>query len=372
MTGLEMPVGTCQVQVDNQSPESWGDVLQQFADASIYQTLECGAARWGKAQLSTLVVSRDGIPVAAALVRQIRLPMGLGGIAYAGWGPAWTRRNNGADLEALRCGIRALRKEYAGRRKLFLKVTPNLYVAGDHPAKRLFKEEGFDWCARDDRTILVDLSPSLEDLRARMRRRWRQTLAKAEKQNLEIVEGTGVDLYDEGLKVYEQMHVRKQFAEFVDKTRFRAMQESLPEKLKMRILLVRESGETVAAIAWSVIGNTGLPLLAATGPRALKNNAAYLMWWKMVEWLKLNGFAFCDLGGIDPEQNPGGFTFKSGIAGEPATEVKLLGEFNYCEHHFSRLLVTGGFGTRDLVRRARLRWEKIRRPQSGRVAAGES
>jgi len=367
-----MPVSSCQVQVDNQRPESWNEILGQFADASIYQTLECGAARWGKSQLSTLVVSREGNPVAAALVRQIRFPIGVGGIAYAGWGPAWTNRNTSPDLNALRCGIRSLREEYAGRRKLFLKVTPNLYVARDHPAKQIFLEEGFEWNDRDDRTILVDLSPSLEELRTRMRRRWRQTLAKAEKQNLELAEGTGLDLYDEALKIYEQMHVRKQFAEFVDKTQFRAMQESLPDKLKMRILLVREAGETVAAITWSVLGNTGLPLLAATGPRALKNNAAYLMWWKMIEWLKQNDFAFCDLGGIDPEQNPGGYTFKSGIAGEQAMEVKLLGEFNFCANQFSRMIVTGGFGTRNLLRQLRLQWEKIRRPRPVRVATEES
>jgi lipid II:glycine glycyltransferase (peptidoglycan interpeptide bridge formation enzyme) len=254
----------------------------------------------------------------------------------------------------LRIGIRALRDECSIRQRLFLKVVPNLYAGPEHPAKQVFLEEGYSWHPRNEGTILIDLSPPLDELRGRLRRRWRQTLAKAEKSGLELEEGTSVALYDEALIVYRQMHQRKRFAEFVDKTQFRAMQESLPEEARMRILLVRKNRETVAALAWSVVGETGIPMLAATGEKALETNAAYLMWWKMVEWLKLNNFSYCDLGGIDPIQNPGGYTFKSGLGGDARLEVKPLGEFVHCTNLLSRGVVEGGVGIRQLVRQFRL------------------
>lgn len=324
------------INVDQTSESEWNSLLSLFADASIYQTWAYGAARWGRGRLSHVVLQRNQRPVALAQTRLVPLPGLPGGLAYVGWGPAWQLKGESPDLGTLRQVLVALRIEYAEMRGLGLKVVPNILSSGEHTARRVFAEEGFKWKPRPGRTILVDLSPSLEELRAGFRRRWRQTLEKAERTNIETIIGTGVEHFDMALTVYREMHDRKQFAEFVDKRQFRQMQAGLPEEAKMRILLCKADAGTIAALAWAVIGDTGLPLLAATGRRALENDAAYLMWWKMLAWLKLNGFRYCDLGGINQERNYGGFIFKSGMAKKHGQELDLLGEFEVAGNWASR------------------------------------
>jgi lipid II:glycine glycyltransferase (peptidoglycan interpeptide bridge formation enzyme) len=343
---------------NRQSAESWDEALTRFNDGIVYQSWAYAAARWGTKGLSTVSLFRNGIPASAALVRLIRLPFALGGIAYIGWGPVWQTDATSNDIENLRRAIRALRQEYAVRRRLFLRVVPNIYVTTEHPARQVFLDEGFVYHRRHEETIFLDLSPSSDNLRAQLRKSWRQGLVKAEKAGLEVARGTAVELFDEALVIYRQMHSRKKFAEFVDKDQFRAMQIALPERLKMQIILVRDAGEPVAALAWSAIGDTGLPLLAATGDRALRNGAANLMWWQMIQWLKQNGTRFCDLGGIDPVQNPGGFTFKTGIAGEAGRRVFSLGEFVCCTNPISRLAATGGIAVRNQLRRLSVAWRR--------------
>lgn len=349
------------VLIDHHRQHSWIETIAQFPDASVYQTLEYARARWPEHQISTLLLSDGREFLAAALVRQVRFPLGCGGVAYVGWGPACAAQDGAINLDAFRLAVQALRQEYAVRRGLLVRLVPNLYVDADHPARAICVEEGFTWSARPDATILLDLRPPLTELRANLRRSWRQVLNKVEKAGLEVVSGTAPELYDEGLSVYREMHARKQFAEFVDKAQFRAMQHMLPASHKMQVLLVREQGQAIAALAWSVIGRTGLPLLAATGARALETNAAYLMWWKMIEWLKANGFSHCDLGGVDPELNPGGFTFKTGLAGSQNPSRKLLGEFTCCTRRTTALTVRLGLSVRNQLRHLRQSWNRRKR-----------
>lgn len=351
------------IEIDQHSTTSWTPALGTFADASIYQSLEYASARWPADGISTLKLLTDGRPAALAMARVLQFPFSLGGIAYVGWGPAWSTIGNAAEVDTLRSMVRALRNEYAVRRGLQLRVVPNIYSDNGHPAKQVFLEEGFEWAPRADATIFLDLSPTLTELRAQLRRSWRQVLVKAEKAGLMVEQGTDTSLYDAALDVYREMHARKRFTEFVDKAQFRAMQQALAANQKMQILVVRENETVVAAIAWSVIGTTGLPLLAATTARALETGAGNLMWWRMIEWMKLNGFSRCDLGGVDQAQNPGGYIFKSGIAGSQCAVVPSLGEFNCCERPLTSALVRTGTFARNALRRARVvseRWQKRR------------
>jgi lipid II:glycine glycyltransferase (peptidoglycan interpeptide bridge formation enzyme) len=48
----------------------------------------------------------------------------------------------------------------------------------------------------------------------------------------------------------------------------------------------------------------------------------------MIEWLKERGCHWYDLGGIDPENNPGVYHFKCGIAGKTGKDETFIGEFD--------------------------------------------
>lgn len=325
---------------------AWERDLAGFSDATPYQTLAYGRARWRSGALLPLRFHRGTDLVAMALVREVRLPLVRGGVAYVGWGPAWQRPGAPRDGRALRGVLRRMRELLVEARGLHVRVVPQAF-RDETDVQDAYAEAGFRWSARPARTLLVGLGVPSGDLRSGLRRRWRQTLAKAERQPLEITQGTGVDLYDEGLRLFEEMHARKQFAALTDMRAFRVMQEALPAELKMQVAVCREGGRPLAALAWSVLGRTGLPLLAATGARALETGAAYLLWWRMLEWLNERGFEACDLGGVNAERNPGGYTFKTGMAESRGREVDALGDFDAYRPGAGHLAFVAARGLRD-------------------------
>jgi lipid II:glycine glycyltransferase (peptidoglycan interpeptide bridge formation enzyme) len=355
------PPSSVTTEVDQVTEEEWSALLGQFADATIYQTWPYGAVRWGAQNLSHAVLLQGNDVRAAAQVRIAKLPGVRAGIAYVAWGPLWQRKNETPEPSVLGSFLRVLRQEYAERHGLALRVRPNVFDEPQSSIRTVLEQEGFTFCPLRNRTILIDLSPPLKDLRSGFRRRWRQTLDKAETAGIETVLGTDIRLYDEALRIYEEMHDRKGFTEFVNVAQFRDMQARLPAEHKMQILLCRLEGAPIAALAWATVGDAGLPLLAATGRKALENDAAYLMWWKMLEWLKLNGFRCCDVGGINAERNPGSYIFKTGMAKKHGSEMDLLGDFECCKNPFSSLLLAAGKRAKQLRASLKLTAEKLRR-----------
>jgi hypothetical protein len=332
------------VEVDLIGKEEWTDMLGNFDDAVFYQTWSRGAVHWGEGNLSHVVLRKERDIMAAAQARVIKFPLLDAGIAYVFWGPMWHRKGKEADPENFRHIIRALYYTYVKKKKLLLRIVPKEFNAGGETVRGILTTEGYH--LRQDvapyRTLLVDLSMSLDQLRKGLKRKWRQELGYAEKTDLELNEGTSVELLNEALKVYKEMHARKGFVEYVDMEELRAIQEDLPEGLRMRIIIIKSGGEPVGALAFATIGNTALPLLAATGDKGLKLGSSYLMWWKMIEWLKMHGFQWCDLGGINPERTPGTYIFRAGIAGKNGKDLSFLGQFDAYENSISSLFVKGG------------------------------
>jgi hypothetical protein len=341
--------------VDGTSREEWSDILLTFRDAFIYQSWSYGVVRWGERCLSHLVLKREGEIVAAVQVRLVRIPVLGRGMAYVFRGPMWRRRGNADDPEVYSQIFRALRNEYAVRRGLFLRVLSCEEDDGDEMLKTRVAGEGFRWFETSYRTLMMDLAHSAEDLRNSMRNTWRQSLAKAERGNLEIEEGTSAELFEECLAVYGEMHARKGFAEFVDMEEYGEIQKDLPGNLKMQIMVCREEGTPVAALAWSVIGETCMPILAATGNRGTHLNASHLLFWNMILTLKDSGCRALNLGGINRARNPGGYTWKTGLSGKLGREVGLIGQFDACDRAVSMWLVRMGDGVIALRKRLKRR-----------------
>lgn len=329
-------------EVDNVCRGSWARIMLQFSDAYFYQTWSYGAVRWGENNLSHLVLKRDGEIVAAVQVRLIRIP-GIGsGVAYVTWGPMWQRRDVTPDTDVLAQMIRSMRLEYVKRRGLFLRVLPHDEDTGDDALKDLITAEGFKWFAKDYKTLMMDLTYSLDELRASLRRTWRQTLNKAMRGNLVVREGVSDELFQECLRIYDQMQSRKGFAQFVDMEEYRRIQVDLPDELKMRIMVCCADDEPAAALIWSKIGTTGVPMLAATGDRALQLNALYFLYWNMIERMKESGCVSLNLGGVSMVDNPGGYGWKTGLSGKLGREVGQIGRFDACDSLSSAAIVKFG------------------------------
>jgi len=331
--------------VDTVDEAQWYSAITQFDDANIYQTWAYDEVRCGRSNISHLLLRKQGRVVAAAQARIVRLPIIRAGIAYVRWGPLWKSRDTEADPSIFGHAIRAMRQEYVSRRGLVLRIHPALFQEpSDSSSASALAEEGFSFLRRQrvDRTLLLDLNTPLAELRRGLRPHWQRYLRVAEKNGLEIIEGSDDALFRTFISIYREMVGRKRFAEPNDIEDFRRIQLRLPAHLKMRIMLCRADSKVCAGLICSVIGNTAVYLFGATSNDGLKSRGSYLLHWKMIEWLKQNAVAVYDLNGISPQTNPGTYKFKADLCGANGRDVRFLGRYQSYDNVLSYLSVDCG------------------------------
>ena len=300
-------------------------MLDLFEDANIYQTQSFGVVRWGRKHLSHLVVKKDGEVLAMAQLRIVQPTSFRCGLAYLRWGPIWSRRGRQTDLDTAAWMASALNEEYVRKRGLLLRVLPNAFAGSERAALFQSAFGGFKsepaTLGPKYRTCIVDLAPPLEILRRRLDKKWRNALGRAERNELVVVGGDGIEEYRRFCEMYQEMLKRKRFATTVNIEQFGRIQEDLPKHHRMQTLICQKAGVPVAGIVCSAMGVSAIYLLGATSDSGLTANGAYLLQWTWIRWLKDNGYEWYDLGGIDPEQNPGVYHFKTGLSGVDSTHI---------------------------------------------------
>jgi lipid II:glycine glycyltransferase (peptidoglycan interpeptide bridge formation enzyme) len=317
-----------QVEVDQTSADEWSRMLDLFDDANIYQTAAYGEIHWGARHLSRLLLKRDGDVVSMAQFRIVRPTPLKFGIAYLRWGPLWERRGTQFGDEAPIRMARAIQTEYLEKRRLFVRILPNAFA--QTPRAQVFQSDfsAFECQANAPseiyRTFVVDLTPSVEELRARLDAKWRNKLKQAEKNQLSVVTGNGSAEFRTFCEMYAQMRKRKTFETTVDVDEFARMQAVLPESQRMQVFICKDADTPVAGVVVTAIGDTAIYLLGATSDAGLNARGAYLLQWKVMSWLKEIGVKQYDLGGIDPEVNPGVYYFKRGLSGADVCQIAPL------------------------------------------------
>ena len=349
-----MPNSGWQVEVDRATQAEWSQMLDLFDDANLYQTWSYGGVRWGEKNLSHLVLKRDSEVLGMAQLRIVRPTRFKFGMAYLRWGPLFQRRGMPLDPEVAVIMARALEEEYINNRKLFLRILPNAFVGSPraaeiHSAFREFTQEPLD-TDNTNRTFVVDLAPSIDELRRKLDKKWRNQLTGSEKKGLKILAGTGSNEYRVFCQIYNQMRKRKTFETTVDVEEFGRIQGDLPESQRMRVLLCQDKGEFVAGLVTSAMGDSAVYLLGATSDDGLNSKGAYLLQWTLIKWLKENGFRWYDLGGINPERNPGVYHFKKGLSG---ADVCRLSPLVACTSVVSSTLVRTSLAVQSAIRRSK-------------------
>ena len=275
-------------EIDTVDEEQWQRLLGQFDDASIFQTWTYGSARWGERHLSHAVIRDGGEVIALAQIILLGMPL-LGGIlAYAIFGPVWQRHGRAPDVGSLAKTMIALREAYAVQRRLCLRLRWWGYDLPDD-VRTVVLTEGL-W--RETRplhnTCIIDLSPSENQLRAAMDKKWRANLRKAEQQGLTVsrhsdAEGVGIFV-----ALYRQMHERKRF-NYDDSCFWAECYPEFPDEYRPEIFICRQSNVPVAGAIVSAIGNRAFYLHGASGDAGLEVRAGYFLQWMIVRWLKDRG-----------------------------------------------------------------------------------
>ncbi|MGB5157635.1 MAG: hypothetical protein WBN77_09400 [Desulfobacterales bacterium] len=329
-------------EIDSVNEASWYDIMSQFRDANLYQTWAYGSVRYGTNNLSHIVLKKGGQIIAATQIRIVAIPFIKAGIAYVRWGPLWRKNIGNDNPEDFRKIIIAMYREYVDHRGLCLRLIPNEVEQENKELQSILEDTGFKWHGSDYRTLYLPLSEPLDKIRNNMSKNWRKNLTKAEKKGLSIVEGSDQDLFESVMRLYREMLLRKGFEPGIDIDEYPLIQAGLPEKLKMKIMVCKSEEQPIAGLVGSSIGDVGIELVAATGNDSLDVGASFLLRWKMTEYLKTCGCNFYNLNGISPERNPGGYQFKSGLAGKSGIDLKFLGMFQAKGSWINSYAVKGG------------------------------
>lgn len=329
------------VEVDNADEDKWESYLDLFEDASLYQTWSYGKNFPGGRNISHMVLKRSGAVLALAQARILTLPFLQRGIAYVFWGPVWQRKGFTPDKRILSAILKAMHHEYVKKRKLLLRIVPGLPGADENEFGKIFKPPFYEKneTYRPQMTTVVNLEASLPEIRNRFHHKWRNRLNVAERNELEVLEGTGEDLFLMFRNLYMELLLMKEIPVEADIDNFIKIQSELPEKHKMRIFICTSQGRAIAGLVGSLLGVTGICLLAAANREGRELLGTYLLQWKLINWLKENRARRYDLGGIDPEKNPGGYRFKSGLGGK---DLQFLGQYESCRSLSSRIIVNTG------------------------------
>jgi hypothetical protein len=317
-------------EVGRQEKNNWHKIIQEFDDLSIYQTWSYEVPRRGPDAINHLVLRDERGVVAAAQVRIMTIPWLQAGVAYVPWGPLWKVKGERVNPEVFRQVIRALRNEYAAQRGMLLRIFPYSFEDEDLGIRTIFLEEGFREQKKKggDRTLILDIRPDIHDLRKNLHQKWRNCLNQAEKKHLDVIEGDDDGLFRMFIGLYQEMLERKKFRQPNDINEFRQIQGDLPDGWKLRIFLCRADDGIGAGAICSALGNKGIYLFGATNNIGLANKGAYLLQWRIIQWLKATGCIYYDLNGIDPIRNPGTYRFKAGISGANGRDVFFLGRYD--------------------------------------------
>ncbi|MHC4543144.1 MAG: lipid II:glycine glycyltransferase FemX [Planctomycetota bacterium] len=323
----------CQVIVDNISREDWERYAANFADYSIYQTWEYQEVR---AKMDGQVVSRvivkderDKVATMCQVrIKHVKL-LGLK-IGYVQWGPLF-RCKDGKS----RCSIEALKKlraVYLGNRLNVLRIVPN---SRDDEFGRTFAEmlqsAGFTSVQSIEpyRTFILPVDDSEDGIRKRLRKSFRRDLKKAESSTIEIREGKGKECCAILEKLYVELLRRKKF-KGLNPQEFIKTQALLSNSEKMNIILAYKDNEPVAAHLATNLGDTAVVLLAASNEKGLACGSSYIIWYRGALAACRVGMKLYDLGGIDPENNPTVYQFKSRMGGKDQSHVGAFEAYTNC------------------------------------------
>ncbi len=322
----------------------WMSLLNHFDDTTIFQFWDYGNEFLGRAELTHFVLKKNGKIVAIAQGRIIHIPGLRIGVANFLCAPVWRLSGTEKKYDVLRNTLRALRNEYADNRGFLLRIRHYSIdgATSDSIVQSVFAEEGYELSSKPYyRTILLNISQPLSDIRSKFLARWRRNLVKAEKKKLKVTIGIGKDLFNVFKQFHDEMSARKQLTTFnPDLDKYWNIQEKLSNHQKMVTLVCEFEGEPVSAILLSAAGKTGFYLFGATSDKGMRKklNASYLLHWRAIEWLKAQGYTIYDLRGYNPEAYPGVSRFKDGFSGEYVS----FNEFQVSSNMISYMVVVYG------------------------------
>lgn len=312
---------------------AWDTFAAAHADGNILQSSAWARFKrqWGW-DVRRLLWPNPTSPRAGAQVLVKRMPLGFS-MLYVPRGPLVATD----DAEALHAIFAALHTLARAERALVLTIEPP-WVMSREVAAALLQPYGFRPGVADVQpraTILLDLRPSLDDILAQMKQKWRYNIRLSARKGVQVREGGEDDfpIYDALMRetgARDGFGVRP-LAYYRDA--WRAFQPD-----QSRLFIAEYEGEPLAALLAFRFGRVGYYLYGASSSRERNRMPNHALQWAAIQWAKASGCEWYDFWGIPPDAPDDGnvetwkegglwsvYRFKHGFGGQV---VKYPGAFD--------------------------------------------
>ena len=333
------------IQLERIDQARWRELTPSFTDFNYRQLSAFGVAcadRRG-AESECLALRRGDEVVALANVRLKRLPLLCGGMAYLTGGPLVRRQGEDDDVAVghLSAMLDALRLEYAQRRGLVMRVRPAPGPASwSDIAISSFEAAGYALTpgATPERSMLLHLEGSDDELRAGFAQKWRNGLNASQRAGLTIRRAESDDDWRRFIALHDALRATKGFEVDLNASFYGQVQRRLESRDRFDLMLAELNGRPVAGHLSSSLGDTCIYLLGAANDEGRRTKASYLLQWHALVNAARRGMTCYDLGGVDREGNPGVHRFKRGMGG---VELAAPGPFQAMPGALSRWITSG-------------------------------
>lgn len=297
--------------------QAWDSFVLSSPFGHLFQTCAWGEiARLQGWEPRRYLIQRDG---AIALTAQILLRRkGPFSLLYVPRGPIFR------DRDSFDCFISALKKLMGEYRAVTCRINPAVPSSDD--TRALFAANGLRKSDRRELhvcTYLIDLSKDLEQIRKNFSELVSRKIKKAEKARVVVENGIDEEQLKNFYAVYETLGEEGKTG-VAPYALFREIVRRVPGNVRFFNALV--DGKPAATECVLLYGKKGEMMWGASPNVENDVGASRLLRWRIIGWLKENGCAFYDLGGVPPQKDElsGIQFFKRSFGGEL---VEYAGEY---------------------------------------------
>ena len=275
---------------------AWDSFVAGSAHGHLLQTSRWGALkkRFGWEVERVVLTDGDAI-VAGAQVLYRSLLFGLT-LAYVPMGPLvdWD------DEKAVRTLLSALRQAAQRRGAFGLKLEPSLL--DDPTLARRLEGHGFrasPHTVQPRCTLVADLTPSLDEILARMKPKTRYNIRLARRKEVVVREGIEADL--PCFHQLMQLTGRRDGFPIYSKEYYEAIYRLFVPAGLAKVFLASYRGEVLAGLMAFALGRRAWYLYGASSNEHRDRMPNYLLQWEAMRWAKEKGCLTYDLWGIPDE-----------------------------------------------------------------------
>jgi lipid II:glycine glycyltransferase (peptidoglycan interpeptide bridge formation enzyme) len=312
-------MATWQLLSDETVRKTWDQALLRLDDCTPFQTFAWGeyqrALGWEPRYWGAFNEQGEIVAMMLGLLR--RYPFGIGLI--------WSEGGPVGDLSVCDESLQKAIMQTTGSKRIYCRfrcdrqreVGDALRLSGQGWRRAWFN---LQTCY----SLRLQLGQEENQLLAGCERNWRRNLRRAQEGSLKVEQWNDPSV-DEVVSAYDSMQSLKGLEEQHSREEF----EQLFVHLKDQLVIYRatsQEGQLVSLHAWLVLGNRANAFLSVTTEQGRLLHSSYAVMWAMLQHCLRLQLKYCDLGGIDPVQNPGPYRFKKATGAQP---IEYLGEWDW-------------------------------------------